>query len=157
MASKNSTSMSLGGAGAHRKTSGARFSSILGMKVEFLTIKVWIQGVWIWDEFHLPYFQQKNRWIPRYVFLPVYGIWISDEGQMNSEVCFFICLWGMNFWWKTDGFQGMFFICLQGTNFSWKTDGFQGMFFICLQGTNFGRTLQLWAYICMLLVGWLRP
>ena len=52
----------------HCKTSGIRFSSILGMKVGFLTIKVWIQGGWIWDEFPLPCFQHQNGWYSVDVF-----------------------------------------------------------------------------------------
>ena len=80
----------------HCKTSGVRFSSILGMKVGFLTIKVWIQGGWIWDEFPLPCFQHQNGW---------YSV---DFFFINQEEEILITL-GDEFW-------GMLFIHLQGMN-----------------------------------------
>ena len=90
----------------------------------------------------------KKGWIFLYLFLSIK----KDEFQGM----FFICLWGVNFWWRMDDFKICFSsvygvwisdkewmnfkVCFSsvygGINFWWRMDEFQGIFFICLQGMN---------------------
>ena len=42
---------------------------------------------------------------------------LEEESDNDCLDMFFICLWGVNFWQRTDEFYGMFFISLWGHEF----------------------------------------
>ena len=109
--------------------------------------------------FPLPFFQPRNEWYSvcvfkdrnfitlcnefQGVFLSVYRAWISDDRWMNFEVCFFICLQGMNFWWQIVEFWGVFLTCLQGMNFQWQMLNFEACFLSVYGGVNFWQYFSL--------------